>query len=65
MTLEPLDRAVNYTGKIGAELLANRIRAVWRGRGHAVNVYVMPRSTNQVDKAVFYDVRSDLMRGLP
>lgn len=65
MTLEPLDRNANYTGKVGAEILAERIRQVWARRGVTVQVYVKPRSISQVAMAQFFDVRSYLVNGRP
>ena len=51
---------VDYLGRLGAEQLAEQIRAYWSGLGHdQVNVWIEPAHSGT------WAVRSNLARGLP
>jgi hypothetical protein len=59
--LDPEPVAADYLAKIGAEQLAQRIRAYWSGLGHdQVRVWVEPAA----DRGA-WAVRSNLAGGLP
>ncbi len=57
-----LDPKADYTGKDGADLLAQRIREYWRARGKFVKVYAFRDRSGNSDR---FDVRSDMIGGQP
>ena len=58
-------REVDYTDRAGAEKLKARIEAYWRERGCEVQVTLVPAGFTAALRAARYDVRSELLNGLP
>lgn len=56
---------VEYTNREGAEILKARIEAFWRERGHEVQVVLVQAAFTPALRAARYDVRSEMMNGLP
>lgn len=65
MTLEPLNKTADYNTKIGAEILAHRIRRVWAQRGAEPTIYVTKRHGAGRLSDLTYDVRSNMVGGRP
>ena len=55
----------DYTCQDGAKELKARIEAFWRARGHEVQVMLVEAPFTQAIRAARYDVRSELVNGLP
>lgn len=55
----------DYTCHAGAAELKARIEAYWRARGHEVQVMLIEAPFTQAIRAARYDVRSELVNGLP
>ena len=51
--------------KSGALLLKHRIESYWRERGYLVNCELRAASFDAAMRAARWDVRSDLVNGLP
>ena len=49
----------------GATALANRIQAYWAERGYLVQTWVIEGRYDPAHRSSRYDVRSDLIDGLP
>jgi len=58
-------REVDYTDRAGAEKLKARIEAYWRERGNEIQVTLIPAGFTAALRAARYDVRSELLNGLP
>ena len=54
-----------FTDARGAAELKSRIEAFWRARGHEVQVMLVEGSFTQALRSGRFDVRSDLVNGLP
>ncbi len=68
MSLEKIqqhDHDADYTCRAGANALKARIEAYWRARGHEVQVMLVEAPFTQAIRAGRYDVRSELVNGLP
>lgn len=55
----------NTFSKAGAERLKERIEAYWRARGREVFVRITPSGFHRAIRSARYDLRSDLIDGLP
>ena len=55
----------DYTDRAGAEKLKARIEAYWRERGSEVQIMLVPAGFTAALRAARYDVRSELLNGLP
>lgn len=55
----------DYTDRAGAERLKARIEAYWRERGSEVQITLVPAGFTAALRAARYDVRSELLNGLP
>ena len=55
----------DYTDRAGAERLKARIEAYWRERGSEVQIVLVPAGFTAALRAARYDVRSELLNGLP
>lgn len=55
----------DFTSHAGANELKARIEAYWRARGHEVQVMLIEAPFTQAIRAGRYDVRSELVNGLP
>lgn len=49
----------------GANALKTQIETFWAERGHTVQVWLEQKEFNAVVRAARYDVRSDLVNGMP
>lgn len=58
-------RVPDSLDKAGAENLARRIREYWRERGHEVQVDVQEKPFTSATRSIRYDVRSNLVNGMP
>ena len=58
-------READYTDRAGAEKLKTRIEAYWRERGAEVQVTLVPAGFTAALRAARYDVRSEMLNGLP
>ena len=58
-------QTADYTDRAGAEKLKARIEAYWRERGSEVQVTLIPAGFTAALRAARYDVRSELLNGLP
>lgn len=59
------DHTNDFSTRSGAAALAARIAAYWRERGYAVLLSVEEKGFHPVTRAVRFEVRSDLVDGLP
>jgi hypothetical protein len=57
--------ASDYTDRKGAEMLKARIEAFWRERGYEIQVTLAPAAFAAALRAARFDVRSELVNGLP
>ncbi|MGQ0533056.1 MAG: hypothetical protein ACT4OF_10260 [Caulobacteraceae bacterium] len=57
--------ADNYTDRTGAEVLKARIVAYWRERGYEIQVTLAQAEFSPALRASRFDVRSELVNGLP
>ena len=55
----------DFTCHAGANELKTRIEAYWRARGHDVQVMLIEAPFTQAIRAARFDVRSELVNGLP
>jgi hypothetical protein len=55
----------DYTDRAGAQILKARIEAYWRARGCEVQVTLAPASFTPALRAARFDIRSELLNGLP
>jgi hypothetical protein len=55
----------DFTCQAGANELKARIEAYWRARGHEVQVMLIEAPFTQAIRSARYDVRSELVNGLP
>lgn len=55
----------DYTSLEGASELKARIEAHWRAQGHEVQVMLIEAPFTAAIRAARYDVRSDLVNGMP
>jgi hypothetical protein len=55
----------DFTCESGAAELKTRIEAYWRERGHEVKVVLIEAPFTQAIRAARFDVRSELVNGLP
>lgn len=58
-------READYTDRAGAEKLKARIESYWRERGSDVQVILVPAAFTAALRAARYDVRSEMLNGLP
>lgn len=58
---EPAD----YCSRDGATALKDKIEAYWRERGHSVSIQLHNVGFHPAIRAARYDVRSDMVNGLP
>lgn len=56
---------VDYCSREGATRLKARIEDYWRERGHEVIVSVLEMGFHPAVRSIRYDVRSDLINGVP
>lgn len=55
----------DFCTRDGASILKQKIEAYWRARGHNVQVMLHNVGFHPAIRAARYDVRSDLVNGLP
>jgi hypothetical protein len=55
----------NYTDRAGAEKLKARIEAYWRERGYEIQITLAPAAFTPALRASRFDIRSELLDGLP
>jgi hypothetical protein len=60
-----VDGEHEFTNATGAAELKARIEAYWRARGHDVQVMLVEGAFTQALRSGRFDVRSDLVNGLP
>ena len=59
------DEEEDASTKEGAERLKKKIETYWGGRGYAVNVSLAYKPFTAMMRAGSYEIRSDLVNGLP
>jgi hypothetical protein len=59
------ESVTEWCGNAGARALKSRIEQYWRERGHEVMVVVMDAGFHPALRATRFDVRSDMINGLP
>jgi len=57
--------AIDLCSKRGAELIKARLEAYWRERGFDVGVLIRDAGFHPAIRAARFDVRSDMLNGLP
>lgn len=55
----------NFTDRDGANELKTRIEAYWRSRGYEVQVNLVEAPFSPAIRSARYDIRSELVNGLP
>lgn len=55
----------NYFNEYGARELQAMIEAYWQERGHKVQVDVVPTEYDAKVRSIRYDVRSQMVNGMP
>jgi hypothetical protein len=55
----------DYTDRAGAEALKARIEAFWQERGYAIQVTLVMAAFTPTLRSARFDVRSELVNGLP
>lgn len=59
------DEPADYCSRSGAEALKEKIEAYWRERGHKVMVALHNVGFHPAIRAARFDVRSDMVNGMP
>lgn len=55
----------DFTSRDGADALKEMIEAYWRKRGYEVDVILVPAAFTPALRAARYDVRSQMINGMP
>jgi hypothetical protein len=62
---DPVQEFPDYCGRDGAFRLKLKIEAYWRERGHVVTITLKDSGFHPAIRASRYDLRSDMVGGLP
>ena len=63
--LDPIPHVANYCDRKGAEALKSKIEVYWALRGKRVQVWIEQKAFHAALRGSRFDVRSDLVNGLP
>lgn len=63
--LDPIPDVPGLCDRRGAEMLKAKIEAYWAARGHSVMVTVHESAFHPAIRSTRFDVRSDMLNGMP